>query len=209
MELTQDHERLLDGALAGDRAALVDLLEALGPIVRRRIEPKIGAHLKPLIEADDIMQVTYMEAFTRLPSFTTGGAKGFLAWITRIAENNLTDAARAAEAAKRPDPRKRITGGSHEDSMVAIVEQLGMTVTTPSRVAARGEAVDALDRVLNKLPADYAKVVRMYDLEGCGIEEVAQELGRSQGAVYMLRARAHDRLKELLGSESRYFTKIG
>jgi len=209
VSISQEHEDLLARAVKGDRGALIDLLEALGPMVRARIEPKIGAHLKPLIEADDIMQVTYMEAVTRLDSFKSGGAKGFLAWVTRIAENNLTDAARAADAAKRPDPRKRITGGDAHSSMIAMVEHLGMTVTTPSRVAATGEAVSALERTLAKLPEDYAKVIRLYDLEQWSAEEVAEEIGRSEGAVYMLRARAHERLRDLLGSESRYFTKIG
>lgn len=207
--VTEEHERLLERAKAGDRDALIELLEALGPVVRRRIEPKIGAHLRSLIEADDIMQVTYLEAVTRLDSFTSGGAKGFLAWVTRIAENNLLDVARAADAAKRPDPRKRIGGGDAASSMVAMVEQLGMTVTTPSRVAARSEAVDALERTLSRLPEDYAKVIRLYDLEGWSAEDVGEELGRSEGAVYMLRARAHDRLRDLLGSESKFFTKIG
>ncbi|MEQ8770269.1 MAG: RNA polymerase sigma factor [Phycisphaerales bacterium] len=209
MSVSQEHEDLLAKALKGDRAALIDLLEAFGPMVRARIEPKIGAHLRPLIEADDIMQVTYMEAVTRLDSFTSGGAKGFLAWVTRIAENNLTDAARAADAAKRPDPRKRITGGDANSSMIAMVEHLGMTVTTPSRAAATGEAVSALERTLARLPEIYAKVIRLYDLEQWPVDEVAEEIGRSEGAVYMLRARAHERLRDLLGSESQYFTKIG
>ncbi len=209
MSVTKEHEDLLAKALKGDRGALVDLLEALGPMVRARIEPKIGAHLRPLIEADDIMQVTYLEAVTRLSSFKTGGAKGFLAWVTRIAENNLTDAARAADAAKRPDPRKRITGGDAHSSMIAMVEHIGMTVTTPSRVAARGEAVGALERTLARLPEDYAKVIRLYDLEQWSAAEVAEEIGRSEGAVYMLRARAHERLRDLLGTESQYFTKLG
>lgn len=209
MSIGPEQENLLAEALKGDRGALIELLEALGPMVRARIEPKIGAHLKPLIEADDIMQVTYLEAVTRLDTFKSGGAKGFLAWVTRIAENNLTDAARAADAAKRPDPRKQITGGDAQSSMIAMVEHLGMTVTTPSRVAARGEAVGALERTLAKLPDDYARVIRLYDLEQWSAAEVGEEIGRTEGAVYMLRARAHDRLRELLGTESRYFTKLG
>lgn len=209
MSVTPEHEALLTKAMAGDRGALVEMLESIAPIVRGRIEPKIGRHLRSIVDVDDIMQVTYLEVVTRLGSFKSGGAKGFLAWVTRIAENNLTDVARAADAAKRPDPRKRVREPSNEGSMIAMVEQLGMTVTTPSRAAATNEAVSALERVLGQLPEDYAKVIRMYDLEGQDIEDVADELGRSSGAVYMLRARAHERLRDLLGSESQYFTKIG
>jgi DNA-directed RNA polymerase specialized sigma24 family protein len=46
----------------------------------------------------------------------------------------------------------------------------------------------------------------MYDLEGRPVQEVAQALGRSPGAVYMLRARAHRRLSEIMGTASRYVT---
>lgn len=67
--------------------------------------------------------------------------------------------------------------------------------------------VAELERMLSRLPADYERVIRMYDLEGRGIEEVASELGRSSGAIYMLRARAHERLAGLLGSESRFFSR--
>jgi RNA polymerase sigma factor (sigma-70 family) len=81
-----------------------------------------------------------------------------------------------------------------------------MTTTTPSRQAARREAVEILERTLAKLPTDYAKVVRLYDLECRPIAEVARELGRSEGAVYMLRARAHEWLRETMGTESQFFS---
>jgi DNA-directed RNA polymerase specialized sigma24 family protein len=39
----------------------------------------------------------------------------------------------------------------------------------------------------------------MFDLEGRPVQQIASALQRSEGAVYMLRARAHDRLREILG----------
>jgi RNA polymerase sigma factor (sigma-70 family) len=209
VDLTPEHDALLDEALAGDEAALVRLLEVVGPVVRARIEPKMGRHVRASLEVDDLMQVTYIEAVTRIKGFTGGGAKGFLAWVSRIAENNLIDAARMIESAKRPDPRKRVTNRPGEDSMVALVEAIGATYSTPSRVAARDELPGVFDRMLSQLPAAYAQVIRLYDLQGWSVKAVAEELGKSEGAVYMLRARAHDRLKEVMGSESRYFTPRG
>ena len=107
---------------------------------------------------------------------------------------------------KRPGPTKRITAQSHEQSMAAFVEVLGATSTTPSRVAARGEGVRHLQAALATLPPDYEKVVRMYDLESKPIAEVAAALGRSEGAAWMLRARAHDRLREVMGEPNRFFS---
>jgi RNA polymerase sigma factor (sigma-70 family) len=153
------------------------------------------------------MQTTYLEAVTRFDKFNQGSSREFLAWLWRLAENNLIDGVRALEAAKRPDPSKRVTGKSAEgDSMSSLVTVLGVTFTTPSINVARSEAGDHLMMVVEQLPDVYRRVVKLYDLENKSIEEVAAEVGRSQGAVYMLRARAHEQLKELLGRESRYFS---
>lgn len=205
-----DPEALLKKAMDGDRSCLVDLLEIVGPQVRARIAPKVTGHLRTSVDVDDLMQVTYVEAVTRLDHFKGGGTSGFLAWMTRLAENNLIDAVRALEAARRPDPHKRVSMQPNSDqSMVALVEVLGITTTTPSRHAARSEGVRALNAALAQLPPDYEKVVRMYDLECRPAEEVAKELGRSEGAVYMLRARAHERLKELMGPAAKFFSTPG
>ncbi len=45
----------------------------------------------------------------------------------------------------------------------------------------------------------------MYDLEGRSVEDVAGALGRTPGAAYMLRARAHRWLREILGRSSDFF----
>lgn len=201
-------DRALEAAQEGDIEALVGLLEAVAPAIRGIIEPKIGRKHRSMLSIDDVMQVTYMEAISRFNSFVDGGSRGFRAWVMRIAENNLIDAVRGLEAAKRPNPSRRIENRSQDDSMVAMVEAIGVTVSTPSLVAHKGEVVSVIQQAVSRLPEDYAQVISMYDLQGRSIEEVVQELGRSKGAVYMLRARAHEHLKDVLGSESRYFTKV-
>jgi len=199
-------EDILRKANTGDTEALAALLREVGPRVRERIVPKIGRQWAGLIEPDDVMQVTYMETFIQFGRTTIKDEQSFLAWLTRVAENNLCDAIRAFECAKRPDPRKRITGSINDESFVELVEVLGVTTTTPSRVAAQHEGVDIMNRALAKLPADYAKVVRLFDLECKPIEEVSRKLGRSTGACYMLRARAHDALREAMGTASQFFS---
>ena len=72
--------------------------------------------------------------------------------------------------------------------------------------AARNEAWAALKQAIRRLPEDYQQVVRMYDLEEQPVETVARVLQRSPGAVYMVRARAHRMLRDLLGGPSDYFT---
>lgn len=206
--MSDAQEQLLKQAIAGDQKALVALLEQVGPQVRGKIATKISPTWRTLVDEDDVMQVTYLEAVMRLGSFTHGGMAQFVGWLSRMAENNLIDAIRSLEAGRRPAPSKRIKP-SKEDSSTALYELLGATMSTPSRAAAKGEAGALLDQALRTLPPDYERVLRLYDLDGKDIADVAKELGRSQGAVFMLRARALDRLRDALGSPSNYFSKPG
>ncbi|MBP7937722.1 MAG: sigma-70 family RNA polymerase sigma factor, partial [Phycisphaerae bacterium] len=48
------------------------------------------------------------------------------------------------------------------------------------------------------LPETYRRVVEQFDIEFRPPAEIARALGRSVGAVYMVRTRAHDRLREIL-----------
>lgn len=201
-----DGDALLIKAKNGDVDALVKLLEQLTPELRRRVTPKMQGPWRTILDEDDVLQVTFMEACTRLDRFTGGGAAGFLAWLTKLADNNRIDAIRGLEGAKRPGPSKRVGTPAGEDSTMALVELLGVTSTTPSRQAAKGEMARYLDLALATLPAEYERVIRLYDLEGKEIAEVAQKLGRSEGAVYMLRARAHERLRDAMGPGSKFFS---
>jgi RNA polymerase sigma-70 factor (ECF subfamily) len=199
-------EKLLDQAVGGDAEALSELLRRFGPKVRRQLEGKISGQWRPVLDVDDVMQVTYLEAFLRIDRFVPGSPESFSAWLTRIAENNVRDAIKALERAKRPPPDKRVEPRRVNDSYVDLLQQLAGTTTPPSGKVARHEVRDALDSALDNLPEHYAKVVRLYDLEGCSASEVAGSMGRSVGAVHMLRVRAHDHLRELLGSGSRFFS---
>lgn len=200
-------DKLVERAVKGDQDALSELLSQHSAEVRRHIGTSIGKHWQSVIDEDDVMQVTFLEAFDHIHLLNNRTMVGFTAWMRRIADNNLRDAIRALEADKRPDPRKRAVPTRSTTTSAAFVEMLGMTNTTPSRVAARDEAETALDRALANLPPDYATVIKMYDLQGHSVEEVSATLKKSQGAVYMMRARAHDRLRELMGSPSQFFSQ--
>lgn len=202
----REHD-LLRAAVRGDEKALASLLKDITPQLRGRIAAKISPAWQGTLDADDVLQVTFVEAFLQIEAFTDRGDGSFLAWLSHIAENNLRDAVKALERAKRPDPRRQVHASGNDDSYVALVELLGYTSTTPSRAAARGEIHTALDTVLSQLPPAYEQVVRMLDLEGRAPAQAAEALGRSVGATHMLRARAHDRLRELLGSQSKYFSR--
>jgi len=197
---------LLQRAVEGDTAALRVLLEHFGGEVRRRISGRIDKRWRASLDEDDVMQVTYLEAFLHIDQLTARDSASFLTWLTRIAENAVRDAIRGLSRQKRPDPARRLVAAQGADSYVGLLECLGVTTTTPSREAARHDAAAILETAVSRLPEDYKTAVRLYDLEGRPVAEVAADMGRSVGAVHMLRARAHDRLRQDLGTSSQFFS---
>jgi RNA polymerase sigma factor (sigma-70 family) len=204
--VSQDlRESYLCAARAGDLDALEQLLALAGAEVRDalRINPK----WRSVLDVDDVMQVTYMEVFVRFDQFVGNRIDAFRRWISQIAQNNLRDAIRALECQKRPQPDKRVRiAAGHEDSYVSLCEMLGATSTTPSRAVAASEARSSIENALQQMPENYADSLRLFDLEGCTGPEVADRLGCSRVTAYLLRARARDRLRDLLGSASRFLS---
>ncbi len=197
--------QLVEQAVNGDTQALTQLLEQYGPAVRDglRIDRKWSAAL----DVDDVLQVTYLEVFLHIQDFRPAGPAAFLGWLRRIADNNLRDAIRGLERQKRPPPAAQLAAPAGGESVVALFEVLGFTTTTPSRDAALGEMKSALEHALGAMPEDYATAIRLYDLEGRPIAEAARCMNRSPGAVHMLRARAHEQLRGLLGPASNFFSQ--
>ncbi|MCA9257054.1 MAG: sigma-70 family RNA polymerase sigma factor, partial [Phycisphaerales bacterium] len=197
---TPTTEQLVRQAVAGDADALTNLLQAFGPEVERTLQ--INPVWRSMVEPADVMQVTYLEAFLRIGSFDPDRSESFAGWLRRIAQNNLKDAIRGLERQKQPQPRNRVKPPRFEDSLVGLYEMLEAGISTPSRQVRRKEACQLLESSIRLLPDRYGEVIRRYDLECQSIADVASALGKSAGAVHMLRARAHDRLREQLGSAS-------
>lgn len=197
---------LLQQAVEGDATALRTLLEHFGGEVRKRISGRIDRRWRSSLDEDDVMQVAYLEAFLHIDQLTARDSASFLTWLTRIAENALRDAIRGLSRQKRPDPARRVMAAPDADSYVGLLDCLGVTTTTPSREVARHDAAAMLETAISRLPDAYRTAVRLYDLEGRPVAEIAAEMARSVGAIHMLRARAHDRLRQDLGTSSKYFS---
>jgi RNA polymerase sigma-70 factor (ECF subfamily) len=195
-----DDAALLERAVGGDAAALRELLERYGGQARQRVEGRIEPRWRSVLDAEDVMQIAYLEAFLHIDQLTARDVGTFVAWLARIAENALRDAVRGLSSRKRPHPDRRVGATATASAQDLLLERLGVTTTTPSREAVRHDAAAALNAAIERLPPDYRDVVRLYDLEGRAIGEVATAMRRSLGAVHMLRARAHDRLRHELSS---------
>ena len=205
--MIDSEDELANRAIGGDMSALTSLLEQNYGAVRAMLN--IDQKWASVLDPDDVLQVTCLEAFLQIGKFKAEGAGAFLRWLNRIAQNNLCDAVRELSTVKRSPPGQRIGAGNHQDSASDLLANLGMTTTTPSRIAASAEIRNAISAAIALMPPDYGTAVRLYDLEGKSIGDVAAAMGRSTGAVHMLRTRAHEHLREILGSDSAFFSHCG
>lgn len=201
-----EEERLIERAIQGDEAALTVLLETTGSIVRREVAPSIPSRWQSLLSEDDVMQQTYADAFRSISRFVPLGDGAFRAWLSSLAKCNLSDAVKMLEAEKRGGKHKKVIAAGSRSSYLDLFEVLSGSGTSPSRKVSRAEAATLVQQHVDALPEVYRTAVRMYDLEGRSVADVAVSLGRSPGAVHMLRARAHDRLRRAMGSEGDFFT---
>lgn len=204
--MDEPNSDLFDQAVEGDTDSLRTLLTRYGPEARKAIRGKIGRKWQAVLEEDDVMQVTYLEAFLHINQLVGRNPASFVAWLRKIAENVLRDAIRELERKKRPNPAKRLQTAVTEESYVMLLDYVGGTSTTPSRHARRNEASEIIKRAMQQLPPDYRDVLQLHHLEGHSVAEIATKMGRSEGAVYMIRVRALERLRALLGAESNFFS---
>jgi len=202
--MAETEAALIGRAVAGDTDALSELLNQHGPAVGERLGPQIRPQHRSVLDVDDVLQVSYLEAFLRIGRFEDRGAGSFAAWLNQIATNNLRDAVRELGRHKRPPPEQRIVaaGEGSESGAAGLLNRIGWTSTTPSRCVSNQEQQELVLAALERLPPHYARVLRMYELDGCAVDVIAETLGRSVGAVFMLRARALDRLRDVLSGLS-------
>jgi RNA polymerase sigma-70 factor (ECF subfamily) len=135
-------------------------------------------------------------------------ANSCLAWLRSIAANRIRDAARSAKCLKRggghgrvppqPDPFRANAGN--------LLEELGTDSSTPSRVAARFEAVDAMQIALAALPGDQREALRLHYFERLSLEATAEAMGRSMGSVRGLIQRAKQKLRDHLDRGSKWLS---
>lgn len=191
---------LLRKAVEGDGDAVAELIKRHAGDVERSIS--IDRAWQSQLDVADVMQVTAIEVFEHIRNFDLGRADQFPAWLRHMAHNNLRDAIRGLSSRKRGGGARTARCDNPSD----LSNLIPVTSNDPGRDARRGERAALLNQALDKLPTDYARTIRMLDFEGKSVAQAASELNRTVGAVHMLRARAYDRLRRLLGPPSRLLT---
>jgi RNA polymerase sigma-70 factor (ECF subfamily) len=191
-------DELLDQVLQGDREALGRLLEAQRKDLRRLAERQLEGRIAVRVDASDIIQQTFLEAYRGFPQFAGRDARELLAWLQIILNHKIAGAIRDhALLQKRDVGRERSMDDSHGGG-TPLKQQLDAEVSSPSQQVIRGEEAERLSQALAALPADQREAVRLRHLEGWALADIAFCLGRTHAATAGLIKRGMKALRRKL-----------
>ena len=189
---------LLDRAVRGDPDSLGRLLEAQRVALHRLAERQLEGRIAVRVDASDIIQQTFLEAYRSFPQFTGRDIRELTAWLRSILEHKIAGAIRDhALLQKRDVSRERSMDDSHRGG-ASLKQDLDANLTTPSQKAIRGEQANRLAQALAALPDDQREAVRLRHLEGWALAEIAVRVGRSSAATAGLIKRGMKALRRRL-----------
>ena len=202
----QDVDRgLVERASAGDAVATTVLLTRTHAKLHRFVAARIPRDLQSVVDADDVLQDTKIDAYRNLHRFELRGPDSFDRWIATIALRRLRNEIQRHRALKRGGGRIDVSV-IPDVSIVAMLDLMAGPEKTPSCRAARGEALEAVSTALGLLPEHYRQAVQLVYLDGQSHEEAAKRMGRTPSAVHNMCHKAKRKLLDLLGSRSRFLS---
>ncbi len=188
---------LIERARAGDQSAFEELFDRHRGRLRKAIALRLDRRVAARVDASDVLQETYMEAFQRLPRYLLGEEMPFYLWLHWIArEKVLALHRRHLGAGKRTVLHE--TPLMPVDTSAELVSGIIGRVPTPSQELARMELADQLRKALGQLDEDDRDLILWRHFEQLGAREMAQLLHITEAAASKRYIRAVERLRKLL-----------
>lgn len=179
----------LDALLAGNPDEFEKLVIQESPRLFRIIARLVGDD----VEAESVMQETFLQTFQRLHTFRRESK--FTTWLYAIGIN-------LARAQKRKLGRTVSLGEQDVERMQSTFSR-GMFSEKPEswdphKIILRKERKRLVHESIDKLPSDYRTVLILRDIEERSTDDVALMLEITSGAVRVRLHRARQALKKLL-----------
>jgi RNA polymerase sigma-70 factor (ECF subfamily) len=148
-------------------------------------------------EAEDVVQETYVLAFTHLDSFR--GESGLSTWLSRIAINEALGRLRR----QRPGVEWTSLQPGEFETQAQIIQFPLSAVSDPEKTMAQREIQRVVERAIDDLPEPFRIVFITRVLEGMNVEETAEILGLKPETVktrlHRARAMLRDNVENKIG----------
>lgn len=199
--------KLIQEAVAGDRTALSQLLLLHHDTLQRHIARQIASASLAVVQAEDILQQTFVRAAHGIKSFEVRGPGAFRGWLKTIATNLIKDAQKRQHRERRgPRIQGRPSALSDDGSVAMVVERLAADHTPPPKRVQNRESIRRMRAALASLPEEQRDVIERYYIQNESLEQIAAATGRTKGAIRGMCYRARKNLRGMMGESSLYFS---
>ncbi len=190
-------QKLLERAHGGDEGAFDQLFQRHRAKLRRAIALRMDRRVAARIDASDVVQDTYLEAFKRLPGYLQQPGMPFYVWLRWIAHEKVLALHRHHLGAEK-------RAATHEvpllpaDRSAALVNIIAGREPSPSQELAKTELAEHLRLALGQLDSDERDLILWRHFEQLSVRDTAQLLQVSEAAAGMRYIRALKRLRGIL-----------
>lgn len=206
--MAEPNDDLAERVKAGDRDALAAYIAQHAPQLTAFIEKRMSDGLRRKVEAADILQDLTASALHSIADVQLGDREPF-GWLCQQAERRIIDAHRHHFGAqKRSAGREVYLDAPMGGEGGGIADLLAASLTTPSAAYSRQQKEFHMLHALAELPEDNREALRMRYVEGLPSKEIAERLGRTDGAVRVLLTRSLQKLQEVLSRNSDFQTLV-
>lgn len=175
--LTKDTEKFVIKSRKGDRQAQQMLFKSLNA-------PMMGVclrYMKNEEDAEDVLMEGFFKVFENLNKFTYENERSFFGWVKRIMIN---------EALMKLRRNKEI-------QFLAINEDLGAETDISPLDSL---SIADLLKVIREIPVGYRTIFNLYEVEGFSHQDIADQLGISEGTSKSQLFKAKRMLREILNT---------
>ncbi|WP_165228274.1 sigma-70 family RNA polymerase sigma factor [Aquisphaera insulae] len=192
---------LVARAAAGDREAIVELLDHYRPRLRRMVAMRLDPRLRGRVDASDVIQEGYLDAMRRLDEFIRDPAVPFYIWLRFLVGQRVQEQHRRHLGAPGRDVGREVSiyrGAMPGASTGALAARLLGKLTNPFEAALRTERKVRLQEALNRMDPLDREILVIRHYEQMTNSDAAAALGLEQSAASKRYTRALTRLKEIL-----------
>lgn len=189
--LTESFE-LVGRAQAGDLDAYNRLFERYYERVLHIVRVRIGPRIRGYLEAEDILQETFIAAVNTFERFEMRNESSMINWLAKLAEHKIKEAVDYHHAQKRDKRRERAL--AHVRSAMAsgtLVFDPPADMMLPGQEVEQAELKAIMEECISELSEDHREVILLRLYAKGSWAWVAEQMGRpTEGAARELFRRA-------------------
>ncbi len=122
----------------------------------------------------------------------------------KLSNAGLLTRTASSSAPPSAPPRKKSSidkPAAPDESRGGVIDLLAASMTTASQIFSRNVRQGRLSEALASLPEDQREALRLRYVEGLPSKQIAERLGKTDGAVRVMLTRSLNKLQDMLGTK--------